>query len=145
MERRDFLKTAAVGGIGVLGSRSVLAEMNFGSSQIDLEETTIVALQEAMAKGQETARSLVQAYVTRIADIDRKLNSVIEINPDAMWTAERMDVERKAGKVRGPLHGIPVLIKDNLDTADKMKTTAGSLALVDAPTPKQDSFVVKQL
>jgi amidase len=70
---------------------------------------------------------------------------VLEINPDAMWTAERMDAERKAGKVRGPLHGIPVLIKDNIDTADKMKTTAGSLALVDAPTPKQDAFVVKQL
>jgi amidase len=145
MERRDFLRTAAVGGIGVLGAKTLLAEMTFSSPQIDLEETTIATLQEAMTKGQETSRSIVQAYVTRIADLDRKLNSVIEINPDAMWTAERLDVERKAGKVRGPLHGIPVLIKDNLDTADKMKTTAGSLALVDAPTPKQDSFVVRQL
>src|SRR4029079_7497867 len=65
--------------------------------------------------------------------------------PDALAIADAMDAERKAGKVRGPLHGIPVLVKDNLDTADKMKTTAGSLALVNAPAPKQDSFVVKQL
>src|SRR5207248_166615 len=84
-------------------------------------------------------------YLTRIADIDKKLNSIIELNPDALAIADQMDRERKAGKVRGPLHGIPVLIKDNIDTADKMKTTAGSLALLDAPKPKQDAFIVKQL
>jgi len=141
MKRREFLSTAAVAGVTFAGARSLRA----APPAIDLEEATIESLQRAMASGQEISRSLVQAYVTRIADIDRKLNSVIEINPDAMWTAERMDAERKAGKVRGPLHGIPVLIKDNIDTADKMKTTAGSLALVDAPAPKQDAFIVKQL
>ena len=141
MKRRDFISTAAVAGVTFAGARALRAS----SPAIDLEEATIETLQKAMASGQESSRTLVQAYVSRIYEIDKKLNSVIEINPDAMWTAERMDVERKAGKVRGPLHGIPVLIKDNIDTADKMKTTAGSLALVDAPTPKQDAFVVKQL
>src|SRR5205807_4012406 len=65
--------------------------------------------------------------------------------PDALAIADQMDKERKSGKVRGPLHGIPIVIKDNIDTADKMKTTAGSLALLDAPPPKQDAFLVKQL
>src|SRR5881628_2946361 len=145
MERRNFLKTAAAGGIGMLASRNVLAENNFGPTPIELEETTVIALQSAMASGGETARSIAQGYLTRIDDIDKKLNSVIERNPDALMIADRMDRERKAGKIRGPLHGIPVLIKDNIETADTMKTTAGSLALVDAPTPKNDAFVVGQL
>jgi amidase len=98
-----------------------------------------------MSSGHATARSITEGYLTRIADIDKKLNSVIELNPDALSIADAMDRERKAGKIRGPLHGIPVLVKDNLDTADKMKTTAGSLGLADAPPPKQDSFVVQQL
>src|SRR5204863_7924309 len=84
-------------------------------------------------------------YLARIADTDKKLNSIIELNPDALGIADQMDRERKSGKIRGPLHGIPVLIKDNIDTADKMKTTAGSLALLDAPTPKQDAFLAKKL
>ena len=92
-----------------------------------------------------TSRQITQAYLTRISDIDKKLNSIIELNPDALAIADQMDAERKAGKIRGPLHGIPIAIKDNIDTADKMKTTAGSLALVDAPTPKQDAFIVRQL
>jgi amidase len=144
MQRRDFLLTAAAGGIGLTGSSFVMGELR-SNPTLDLEEATVAQLQAAMTSGQETARTILQAYVGRIAELDKKLNSIIEINPDAMWIAERMDVERKAGKVRGPLHGIPILIKDNLDTADKMKTTAGSLALVDAPAPKQDSFVAKQL
>ncbi len=84
-------------------------------------------------------------YLERIKEIDPKINSVIEINPDALKIADEMDKERKKGKMRSMMHGIPILIKDNIDTADKMKTTAGSLALVDAPTPKDDAFLVKQL
>ena len=145
MKRRDFVKTAAVGGVAALASRFAFAEMRAAEPPIDLEETTVAQLQSAMASGAATSRSIMQGYLERIADMDKKLNSVIELNPDALAIADRMDAERKSGRVRGPLHGIPILIKDNLDTADKMKTTAGSLALVDAPTPKQDSFVVKQL
>jgi amidase len=146
LERRDFLKLAAAGGLAVLGGRSVIgSSAGAGVAAAEIEEATVASLQAAMAAGQMSARGLTQTYLTRIADIDKRLNSVIEINPDALSIADRMDAERKAGKVRGPLHGIPVLIKDNIDTADKMKTTAGSLALSDAPTPKQDAFIVTQL
>jgi len=141
MKRRGFIYTAAAAGFTFATSRSISASMQ----TVDIEETTAVSLQAAMSSGRSTSRSITQAYLSRIADIDKKLNSVIELNPDALAIADQMDAERKAGKVRGPLHGIPVLIKDNIDTADKMKTTAGSLALIDAPTPKQDAFVVKQL
>jgi amidase len=110
-----------------------------------LEEKTVAELQAMMQKGALTSRQITQAYLDRIADVDKKLNSMIEINPDALVIADQMDTERKGGKVRGPLHGIPIAIKDNIDTADKMKTTAGSLALLDAPAPKQDAFLVRQL
>src|SRR6185436_14206840 len=88
-----------------------------------------------------------EMYLERVERIDRRgpaLNSVIETNPDALSIAEGLDRERKAGRVRGPLHGIPVLIKDNIDTSDKMMTTAGSLALVGAK-PAQDAFIVQRL
>lgn len=111
----------------------------------ELEETTIADLQAAMTSGKMTSRDITQKYLDRIREIDPKLNSVIEINPDALRIADAMDAERKSGKTRGALHGVPILIKDNIDTADKMKTTAGSLALVDAPVPKQDAFLVQQL
>jgi len=111
----------------------------------DLEETTVAELQAAMKSGKMSAREITQKYLDRIKEIDPKLNSVLETNPDALKIADDLDKERKAGKIRGALHGIPILIKDNIDTADKMKTTAGSLALVDAPTPKQDAFLVQQL
>src|SRR5690606_2439124 len=111
------------------------------------EESTIATLQERMAEGALTARQLTEAYLARIAAVDRsgpRLNSVIEVNPDALAMAEACDRERTAGRVRGPLHGVPVLIKDNIDTADRMKTTAGSLALVDARPPR-DAFIVERL
>ena len=98
-----------------------------------------------MKSGEFSAKTLVDKYLERIKEIDPKLRSVIEINPDALKIAEQMDKERKKGKLRSMMHGIPVLIKDNIDTADNMKTTAGSLALLDAPTPKQDAFLVQQL
>jgi amidase len=97
-----------------------------------------------MESGKYTARSLVEKYLVRIEAIDDKLNSIIELNPDALAIADKLDEERKTGKVRGPLHGIPIIIKDNIDTADKMMTTAGSLAL-EGSKPKQDSWVAQKL
>ena len=111
----------------------------------ELIEVTISDLQTKMRTGQLTSRRLVEMYLERIKQIDGKLRSVIETNPDALAIADRLDKERKRGKSRSMLHGIPILIKDNIDTADKMHTTAGSLALLDAPTPKQDAFVVQRL
>ncbi|MEZ5426004.1 MAG: amidase [Pyrinomonadaceae bacterium] len=112
------------------------------AQQFDVEEKTVLELQEAMKSGQITAKQLAEEYIARIKQIDGQLNSIVEINPDALKIAEDLDNERKNGKVRGPLHGIPVVLKDNIDTADKMKTTAGSLALLDAPTPKEDAHLV---
>ena len=139
--RREFLETATLAGIGLTLTQGLSAQTN----PFTLEEKTITELQAMMQKGEMTSRQITQAYLTRIADIDKKLNSLIELNPDALAIADQMDAERKAGKLRGPLHGIPVVIKDNIDTADKMKTTAGSLALLDAPTPKHDAFIIRQL
>ncbi|MGH2517472.1 MAG: amidase family protein, partial [Ktedonobacterales bacterium] len=106
----------------------------------ELEETTITALQAALSTGQLTARQLVERYLARIAALDSSgptLHSILETNPDALDIAEALDRERAAGTTRGPLHGIPILLKDNIDTADRMSTTAGSLALLGA-RPAQD-------
>jgi len=113
----------------------------------ELEEITIGELQDGMKSGRFTARSLAEKYSARIAEIDKQgpaINAVIEMNPEAEAIAEALDRERKAKGPRGPLHGIPVLIKDNIDTADRMMTTAGSLALVGSKPPK-DSFVANKL
>lgn len=113
----------------------------------DVAEVDLAGLSAALARGEVTAVSLVQAYLDRIERLDRAgptLRSVLELNPDALALARAADEER-AQKVRGPLHGVPVLVKDNLDTADRMKTTAGSLALLDAPAPTRDAFVVERL
>ncbi|MFN2542665.1 MAG: amidase family protein, partial [Chthoniobacterales bacterium] len=113
----------------------------------EFEETTIAELEEAMRSGKHTARSITAAYLARIQDVDKQgasLNSVIEINPDALAIADDLDKERKAGRVRGPLHGIPILIKDNIDTGDRMLTTAGSLALVGQPASR-DAYVAEKL
>ena len=113
----------------------------------DLEEATIAALQQRMQSGQDTSRSLVDKYLARIEAIDRSgpaLHSVLEVNPDARTIADRLDAERKTRGPRGPLHGIPILIKDNIATADRMMTTAGSLALAGA-TPPTDAFIVERL
>ncbi|MFI5179076.1 MAG: amidase [Vicinamibacterales bacterium] len=112
-----------------------------------LDEATIADLQQRMQSGQDTARSIAEKYLARIDAIDRSgpaLHSVIETNPDALATADRLDAERKASGPRGPLHGIPVLLKDNIATADRMMTTAGSLALFGA-TPPKDAFIVERL
>src|SRR5882762_3844374 len=110
-------------------------------------EATIEQLQQQMASGKLTSAQLTAAYLQRIAEVDRtgpKLNAVIELNPDALAIAAQLDAERKAGHLRGPLHGIPVLLKDNIDTADKMQTTAGSLALVGQKVPR-DAGVTARL
>lgn len=114
---------------------------------LELEEATIMQLQNEMQTGKLTARSLVENYLSRIEAIDKNgptVNSVIELNPDALSIAAALDEERRTKGSRGPLHGIPLLIKDNIDTADKMMTTAGSLALLGS-TPAQDSFVAQKL
>jgi len=113
----------------------------------DLEEATFTDLQRRMDTGQDTARSLVEKYLARIGALDRQgpsLHSLIEINPDALTIADALDAERRTRGPRGPLHGIPILIKDNIATADRMMTTAGSLALVGAAPPR-DAFVVTRL
>jgi amidase len=113
----------------------------------ELEEATIASLQAAMARGEQSARSIAEAYLARIDALDRsgpRINSVIEVNPEALQLADALDRERKEGGARGPLHGVPVLLKDNIDTGDRMQTTAGSLALVGAPAPR-DAFVAGQL
>ncbi len=117
------------------------------SSPFDLEEATIGTLQQHMQSGQDSSRSIVDKYLARIEAIDRSgptLRSVIEINPEARTIADQLDAERKGGRVRGPLHGIPVLIKDNIATADRMMTTAGSFALEGVKPPK-DAFIVARL
>jgi amidase len=113
----------------------------------DVEEATIATLQQRMQDGQETSRSLVDKYLARIEAIDRSgptLRSVIEINPDARTIADQLDAERKNGRIRGPMHGIPVLLKDNIATADRMMTTAGSLALAGVKPPR-DAFIAARL
>lgn len=146
MERRHFLQRAALAGGAALAPRSTTAAQAVPDA-FDFEESTVAALQERLTAGALSARQLTEAYLARIAAVDRsrpRLNSVIEVNPDALDLADASDRARAAGSVRGPLHGIPVLIKDNIDTADRMKTTAGSLAMVDA-RPLRDAFIVERL
>ncbi len=107
-------------------------------------ELNISELQQKMSAGEWSAVEIVRFYLERIEDLDRRVNAVIELNPDAESIAERLDAERAAGRVRGPLHGIPILIKDNIDTRDKMQTTAGSLAL-EGNLASRDAFIVRRL
>jgi amidase len=112
-----------------------------------LEEITIAQLQQGYKEAKLTIRDVVEDYLERIAEIDKKgpqLNSIIQINPDALKIAEELDKEMMAGKIRGPLHGIPVILKDNIDTHDKMPTTAGATALRNS-YPKNDSWVARKL
>jgi len=146
--RREFLKAGAAGFAAITLLRNAKGEIVSvadGDPFPELVEVTISDLQSKMKAGQLTSRRLVEMYLERIKQVDTKTRAVLEINPDALAIADQLDKERKKGKVRSMLHGIPVLIKDNIDTADKMHTTAGSLALLDAPTPKQDAFVAQKL
>jgi amidase len=143
--RREFLKSTAAGlaSIALFGNAKGVTPAN--DPFPELVEITIPQLQAQMKSGKLSARRLTEMYIERIKEIDTKTHSVLEINPDALTIADQLDKERKRGKVRSMLHGIPILIKDNIDTADKMLTTAGSLALVDAPKPMHDAFVVERL
>ncbi len=142
MNRRDLLRRSLLTGGVALAPRFAAAQTPF-----DIGEATVAGLQEKLRSGEYTARSLVEKYLARIDEIDKrgpKLNAVIELNPDAPAIAEALDKERRDKGTRGPLHGIPVLIKDNIDTADRMMTTAGSLALNGSIAPR-DAFVVQRL
>jgi amidase len=116
-------------------------------SPFELEEKTIAELQAGMQSGQYSARALVAQYLAHIEELDRQgpvLRHVLETNPEALAFADVLDTERKAGRIRGPLHGIPVLVKDNIDTADRMSTSAGSLALAGSRAAR-DAFIVERL
>lgn len=156
MQRRNFLKTGSLAGLTL----STLALSSYSASSAQqkstitdnaddfvLNEATIDTLQQKMQSGEYTSRAITELYLKRINDIDKngpKLNAVIELNPDALSIADAMDKERASGKVRGALHGIPVLIKDNISTGDKMHTTAGALAIADN-IYKEDAFIIKKL
>jgi amidase len=155
VDRRTFLRVGALGGAAAAAGASLGANATASAPEsppasppvFDLEETTITDLAKKMASGEESARSLAEKYIARIESFDRRgpaLRSILEVNPDALSIAEALDAERRAGKLRGPLHGVPILLKDNIGTADRMETTAGSLLLVGAK-PSNDAFVAQRL
>jgi amidase len=158
MKRRDFLHASALAVAATTVDRSPSTIVGKFSSTLsappsgqqgafELEEVTIASLVGEMGSGRRTARSIAETYLARIEAVDKNgpaINSVIEVNPDAIGIADERDAERKAGRIRGPLHGIPVLIKDNIDTADRMRTSAGSLAL-GSSIAARDAFIVTRL
>lgn len=153
MKRRNFLKKSSIAGISLtavslgLNNETFARQSNLSPTGFTLDEMTIDELQQKMKPGIFTSVSITTMYLKRIQEIDKAgptLNAVIEINPDALIIAESLDRERKDGHLRGPLHGIPVLIKDNINSGDKMMTTAGSLALK-GNYAKKDAFIIKQL
>jgi amidase len=154
MKRRNFFKTAALGG-GTLAltplssciPSTIPSDSSTNYADFELNELTIAELQERMSSGKLTSEEITQKYLDQIERLNTKgpeLRSVIEVNPDAIKIARQLDVERKSGKIRGPLHGIPILIKDNIDTGDQMQTTAGSLALVGSPA-NDDAIIIQKL
>jgi amidase len=146
MNRRRFLSTGISAGAVLISTRAG-GTRSAPAAEIDPQEATVPQLQNMMQEGGWTSRKLVEYYLERINRIDRqgpRINSVIEINPDAIAVAAALDEERRSKGPRGPLHGVPILIKDNIDTADRMKTTAGSLALAES-TAIQDSYVARRL
>ena len=136
LDRRDFLRLGAAVTAAGLVPRDFLASP---APAFQIEEAGVAELSQRMASGELTARGLAELYLQRIeasTGAGPRINCVLETNPEALDIADRLDAERRSGKVRGPMHGIPVLIKDNIGTADRMQTTAGSLALLDArPSP----------
>jgi len=156
VSRRELIQAGLAGGIAAVAG-TALPALGAGSSgeaaagaapqPFELEEATVGALAADLAAGRRTARSLAEAYLARIRELDGGaggLHAVIEVNPDALALADELDAERRAKGPRGPLHGIPVLIKDNIATADRMATTAGSLALLGAKAPR-DAAVADRL
>jgi amidase len=157
VSRRDLLRLGAIAGAGlplagliggeVAGAQESAASAALSDKALQIVEATIVQMQAAMTRGGTTSLDLVNTYLERIASIDESgptVNSILEVNPDARRIAHQLDRERKQGHVRGPLHGIPITLKGNIDTGDKMETTAGSLALAGAPA-HQDATVAARL
>lgn len=152
LTRRKLLKTTVAAGLAAavfpsLARRTTAPQSEFHVSVSEFDEVTVAELQEGLRSGKYTARSIAEHYLERIDEIDKHrpgVNSIIELNPDALKIADELDKERKEKGPRGPMHGIPVVIKDNISTAGRMMTTAGSLALVGSK-PMHDSFVVQQL
>ena len=155
IDRRTLFRYGAAGGALAAAGKAIgraapafsPAAERSDVAAFELDELTVRDLQKRMESGEDSARSLVEKYIARIDALDRRgpeLHAVLEVNPDAISIAEKLDAERKAGKHRGPLHGIPVLVKDNVGTADRMTTTAGSLAL-EGSIPSADSFLARRL
>src|SRR5450432_2778261 len=150
VSRRMFVGTTLAGGAALLtgGAASLLRASSLSASAMDDSapwiEATIPELQALMASGQISSKQLTNGYLRRIQELNPILHAVIETNPDALAIAEQLDKERQHGHLRGPLHGIPVLVKDNIATLDKMQTTAGSLALVDSKVPA-DAVIVQRM
>ena len=152
LNRRRFLKAGMLSGAAAAAAPLVGQAQEATTAAIDIpqfefDEITLAALQDGMKSGKFTARGIAEKYLARIDSIDKHgpgLNAVIELNPDALTLADALDRERKAKGPRGPLHGIPVLIKDNIATRDRMQTTAGSMALV-GTTPPKDAMAAKKL
>jgi amidase len=156
INRRRFLQLSIAASAAAAASVPSLARVTSLSNSdrprkslapFELDEMTIAEMQSAMKAGRYSARSLVEKYIARANQIDKHgpaINSIIELNPDALEIAARLDAERRSKGARGPLHGIPILIKDNIDTADRMQTTAGSLALVGSK-PARDAFIAQRL
>ena len=151
LSRRDFVGTAATiaAAAAIPGQRASAqrAPLTRATEPFAIEERSIADLSAAMQSGQLSAHAITQQYLDRIASLDHQgpsLHYVIETNPDALAIADTLDAERTAGKLRGPMHGIPVLVKDNIDTADRMTTTAGSLAL-EGSRPARDAHIVERL
>ncbi|MGD0992765.1 MAG: amidase [Gemmatimonadales bacterium] len=155
LSRRGFLGMGLAGGVLTAAdltwpTRRAAARISArppGPAAFELEEMTVAQLQDGMRSGRWTARALAEQYLARIDELDQRgpaLHTIIELNPDALAIAAQLDAERGSKGARGPLHGIPVLIKDNIDTADRMHTSAGSLALAGSIAPR-DSFVAERL
>ena len=150
MKRRTFFKTTALSGsaLALVGSAACTNEPKLETepdwTTFELNEITVDELQQKMKSGELTSVTICKMYIDRIKQIDTVLKSVIELNPDALEIAAGLDKERNEGKIRGPLHGIPILFKDNIDTGDKMQTTAGSLALEGNIAPT-DAFIIKKM
>ena len=157
INRRRFIGTSLAGGAAAIGTtvcapdapRRMVGDDAAGAGipPFELDEATVADLQAAMESGERTARSITQLYLDRIEALDGQgpeLRSVIETNPEALEIADQLDEERRTSGPRGPLHGIPVALKDNIDTHDQMTTTAGSLAL-EGSIPPQDSFIAQRL
>ena len=146
VSRRKFLGTTALSSAALMsgGLMSLLRQSASAAGGFDFVEKSILELQDAMASGRVTSKGLVMGYVERINSFNGLLHSVIETNPDAISIAEDLDNERRHGHVRGPLHGIPILVKDNIATDDRMQTTAGSFALVGSHVPA-DAVIIHRL